>query len=496
MNHCTLAALLLATPFPTDLLPLTERLLASLQRLEHLIQAFRSQPVTPEATAAFEQSLLGLTRDLGRDVLEQVFNHLEPELPEQAPARLHVEGTSYRRRNKSPKTFATLFGPVRVSRLLYESLEAGRPCLVPLQLHLGVVAGRATPALARKVGQLSAGQTQRAVLRVLAEDHQIHWCHKTLRAVTAELASNLKGYRQAFQARRVVEWLRQAQRGKGPRRPVLAVGRDGIHVPLTAGKYNEASTATVSVYDQHGKRLGTVYLGQMPLYQQEALSEQLTGLLQEVFSLWRGARPRLAYVTDGGWHPTDYYDRVLRRMADPRNPGQRLVWERVIDFYHAACYVSQLSVALFKDGCMARYWARQMRKLLKEGRGGATRVLQSASYYFNREKLSAARREEFRKAHGYLQRHRRYMDYARYRAEGLPIGSGVTEAACKTTFTQRLKQSGMRWGLEGGQVIVDLRVLCMSGVYEDVFKAHLQRQSQELKGTWTVFPQQNQRRTG
>ena len=39
----------------------------------------------------------------------------------------------------------------------------------------------------------------------------------------------------------------------------------------------------------------------------------------------------------------------------------------------------------------------------------------------------------------------RWLDYRGYRRERLPIGSGVTEAACKTVFTQRLKQSGMTW---------------------------------------------------
>jgi len=40
-------------------------------------------------------------------------------------------------------------------------------------------------------------------------------------------------------------------------------------------------------------------------------------------------------------------------------------------------------------------------------------------------------------------------------------------------FTQRLKQSGMSWGIESGQVIVDLRVIHLSGVWEDVRRAYL-----------------------
>ena len=65
------------------------------------------------------------------------------------------------------------------------------------------------------------------------------------------------------------------------------------------------------------------------------------------------------------------------------------------------------------------------------------------------------------------------MDYGRYRRQGLSIGSGATEAACKTVFTQRFKRSGMRWHKESGQVIVDLRVLYLSGIWADAVRKEL-----------------------
>jgi hypothetical protein len=58
----------------------------------------------------------------------------------------------------------------------------------------------------------------------------------------------------------------------------------------------------------------------------------------------------------------------------------------------------------------------------------------------------------------------RHMRYDVYRRLGMPLGSGVTEAACKTIYTQRLKLSGMRWTGPGAQIILDLRVLLLSGV--------------------------------
>ena len=49
---------------------------------------------------------------------------------------------------------------------------------------------------------------------------------------------------------------------------------------------------------------------------------------------------------------------------------------------------------------------------------------------------------------------------------GLPIGSGVVEAACKTLVTERMKRSGMRWREAGGQAILTLRGWMQSGRFE------------------------------
>ena len=68
------------------------------------------------------------------------------------------------------------------------------------------------------------------------------------------------------------------------------------------------------------------------------------------------------------------------------------------------------------------------------------------------------------------------MRYRHYSCQRLPIGSGITEAACKTVFTQRLKRSGMSWTLAGGQVILDLRVIWLSGVWENVHQRYLASQ--------------------
>src|SRR5277367_5019758 len=54
------------------------------------------------------------------------------------------------------------------------------------------------------------------------------------------------------------------------------------------------------------------------------------------------------------------------------------------------------------------------------------------------------------------------MNYAESVILNHPIGSGVTEAACKTIVKQRLGQSGMQWKDKGAGVILSLRALVHS----------------------------------
>ena len=61
------------------------------------------------------------------------------------------------------------------------------------------------------------------------------------------------------------------------------------------------------------------------------------------------------------------------------------------------------------------------------------------------------------------------MDYAQYRKLNLPIGSGVTEAACKILIKQRLCNAGMRWKIKGAAVVLSLRSLILSETRWDQF---------------------------
>ena len=429
---------------------------------------------SPAAALKFERELDELLRELCRVVTELAYNRLEGEQPEALPHYVEHEAGQYRRLNeKTPnREVATLFGKITLWRHGYRYVERDvtEPTIFPLEVQLGLAEG-ATPALASEAARMMAetGATQETVLARLKERHGVTWGVKKLRAVTEHLAAAMERFRREYQAKQVVEWLRAAQGSKGRHRPVLAVGRDGITLQTQPHSFYEvATTATLTVYDRQGRRLGTVYLAYAPELGQQTMTDELTALVEDVLRQWEGPLPRLAYITDAGDSETKYYRQVLKKLRRPRT-GQRLAWQWVVDFYHAAQRLTTMAEALFGSGREASAWAARMRKLLKKP-NGPFRVLHAAAA-MKRRRLSARAAKEFQKAYNYLRTRTRHLQYAEFRRQGLPIGSGITEAACKTVFTQRLKLSGMRWSGPGAQTILNLRVLLLSGLWEDVYAA-------------------------
>jgi hypothetical protein len=277
--------------------------------------------------------------------------------------------------------------------------------------------------------------------------------------------------RQEAQVEKLLQLLEAAGQSKGRHKPVLSVGRDGVTVPLTVKSgaiWEVASTGTVAVLDRRGRRVGTVYLGYMPESKQGRMTEELTKLLSELLRRWSGPLPRLCYVTDAGDNETGYYETVLRRMKHPRT-GERLEWVRVLDYYHATKRLWTMAESLFGSGSSAKGWVKRMKKLLVKP-NGIRRVLNSAAVLRSQCGLKGKSLTDFNAAYNYLRARTDLMRYAAYKRVGIPRGSGVTEAACKTVYAQRLKLSGMCWKKAGGQTIVNLRVVLLSGVWNEAYR--------------------------
>jgi hypothetical protein len=462
----------------------------ALQQFRQVLQDFGSQPVTPLRLFELEGQMKTATQELNRAALAWELNQLEPSRASDLPLNVEFDAEWHTRRNEQTRhEVSTTFGKIDLWRMGYRPTDkSGGPTIFPLEQQLGLIAG-ATPALAERAAyyQAEAGATQRRTLERLKQEHNVVWGVPKLREVVGHVAEAMADGRHEVQVEKLLELLEQAWSSTGRHKPVLSVGRDGISfgVPVKGGTIFEvASAATVSVYDRRGKRLGTVYLAYTPESKQPRMTEHLTRLVCEVLQRWDKPLPRLCYVTDAGDNETTYYDTVLRPMRHPRT-GERLEWIRVLDYYHASEYIGKMATALFGKNPAAQSWVRRMLQLLKQP-GGIRRVLNSAAALRSRYPMKAKKRQDdFGKAYEYLRKRTKFMRYAAYQRVGIPCGSGVTEAACKTIYTQRLKLSGMRWKTPGAQTVLHLRVMLLSAVWTEAYQRMLTKLKEVKVPTYT-----------
>jgi hypothetical protein len=136
----------------------------------------------------------------------------------------------------------------------------------------------------------------------------------------------------------------------------------------------------------------------------------------------------------------------------------------IVDLYHAREHLHALGTLVTPVLDDAPDWLAQ--RLADLDRGDVARVL-SASRSLT---VPGSMTQEVAKALGYFETNQDRMRYARFRNLGLFVGSGAVEAGCRAVVAQRLKLSGMRWGVPGATGIVTLRCLEASGRWEEIWQ--------------------------
>jgi len=428
---------------------------------------FSRREITPASTDKFERRLERLVRELARLVLQQAFRRLESDSRDQTVSSFRFDGELYRRNRRTPKGIDTRFGQVTFDRWFFQNTQPESLGIAPLDVRLGLVAGRMTPALAEVTGRLAADLPQQATLSMLSERFSVRPSVEAYRRVVADLATQVRCVHDDEAVGQLIDWIEQARQSEGKHAVLLQVGRDGVYVQ-TRPCWEEASCGTLAVYDRDRKRVGTIYLGQMPESEQPTMTKRLTYVIEGLLRGIGDEVPTLRYVTDAGCHPQSYFRKVLSKMKHPVT-GRGLKWSWGVDFFHACEYVSQLAASIFGTGTTrANEWAEQQRHILRHEKNGVSKVIASAAQQKRRVGLKGTKKD-YNGAMNYLKKYRGYMDFAERKKRGDPIGSGITEAGCKVIFNQRLKQSGMRWHRKTGQYIVDLRTANRSGIWNRIW---------------------------
>ena len=70
----------------------------------------------------------------------------------------------------------------------------------------------------------------------------------------------------------------------------------------------------------------------------------------------------------------------------------------------------------------------------------------------------------------YYQNNHQRMKYKTFKDKGYLIGSGAMESAIRNVVQHRLKRSGQRWTVKGGQQITNIRTLFLSNEQDKIIQ--------------------------
>lgn len=386
-----------------------------------------------------------------------------PELPVMCPkCQARMQGTGPR-----GKQVLTLLGHTRYTRLRYCCPQCGA-VRYPGDEALDLVRTSRSPGVCRQTARLGAKEPFHEVAKDLHELAGIALSRKDAERIAEGIGEDLEA-----RDRRERERLRFVQ-PPSPEVPktieTLYIEMDGTGVPAVArelegrkGKEPGEPPGTREV------KLGCVFTQTTTDHEgrpvRDPESSSYTGAVEEV----------------GPFGKRLYAEAVRRGLYTAKRVvvlGDAAAWitsivqdhfpmaAHVLDFYHAEEHVAALANALFSKSDDATYYRERWWELLAEGR--IEEIIEQANAHLprNPDAHKDARREV-----NYLDKHKEKMRYARFRREGLFIGSGVIEAACKTIVCQRLKQSGMEWTVRGADAIIALRCAILSNRFQDYWDA-------------------------
>lgn len=329
------------------------------------------------------------------------------------------------------KDYQTPYGTARVERHVYQSHSGGKT-FCPLEKDARIII-TSTPKFAQMT---SSKYSQMSVASVKSDLENNHG-----RVVQKKLIQDVSEAVGTFLSAKDETWnyelpeFDEAVKG-------ISIGLDGTCMQMKDDGWREAMTGTICIYNKFGDNMHTTYVATPPEYGKEKF---LTKFENEIIRV-KEKFPNIPSIGLADGAKTNWP--FLNKHTD----------HQLIDFFHASEYIGKVGRVVFKDVQERENWIEDQCHKLKYNMGAASRLINEMKEL----EVGIKKKEDteiIAAAISYFVNNNNEdrMQYYKYEASVLPIGSGATEAACKVIVKQRMCKSGMRWKNDGAQIVLALR---------------------------------------
>lgn len=375
--------------------------------------------------------------------LQQALNEIGTQATGECLRRFDTDGSKIQlgdhkmtTKGRKPKTYQTPYGAVSIERHVYQS-SAGGAIFCPLERDARTMR-TATPLFAKQVAFKYANNNAATVKTDFSQHGR-----EIARSYVGEVADDVA----SVACEKEWTWSYAVPVAPaGDQIKTIAVGVDGTCGLFVGDGYRQVMVGTISFYTQEGQRCSTIYVASSP----EAGKASFFAKMERELDLVRAKYPQAHYVgvADGAHDLWPWLE-------------QQCPWQ-VVDFWHASEYLAAAAPGMCRGAARQSAWLEDACHRLKHDRGGVAALIEE--FKEARAKLGKKSRSlaALDRAISYFTNHEQRMNYHLYQTMGFPIGSGVTEAACKSVVKERLCGSGMKWTIGGAENTLTLRALTKS----------------------------------
>lgn len=340
------------------------------------------------------------------------------------------------KRTKISKKYETPYGVTAVNRYAYQGSEGGA-VFYPMEANARIV-GSSTPLFAQSVSYLYSNNDSSAAQSSLEQTTGRTISRCLIQDLSAVVAEQVEAKSRHLSYSHCEPTLLEVS--------FVTIGLDGTCMLFCGKEYRQAMVGTIAFYDANGERLHTNYIAAAPEHGKATFLQRMDEEIERIKNKYGSVR--YVGISDGA---ADFLPWLKRHTST-----------QVLDFWHVTEYLSRSAGAIHRSKAKQEKWLAETCHALKHNHGAAELILAELEEAFGKRNLSSGVREKLAAALTYFGNNMARMNYASYRKTNLPIGSGITEAACKTVVKSRMCGSGMKWKHSGSDGVLTLRALSLT----------------------------------
>lgn len=345
---------------------------------------------------------------------------------------IEKSGKRWTSKGQQPKTYQTPYGSIEINRHIYQTSRGGET-YCPLEVDSRIII-TSTPRFAKQISHKYAEMSSVRLLEDLRENHGRE-VNRAFVQILAEAVGNIASIKEE-------DWTYQTPK-LDVEIPTVSIGLDGTCMLMCGEGFRQAMVGTISLYSREGERQHTTYIAASPEYGREIF---LTRLRREVEQIKR-------------LYPNAHYQGLADGASENWTFLNSVTTTQILDFYHATQYLGKFAKAIHSRSVEnQKVWMDTHCHKLKHDAGFA-KILLAEMEIIQPKRVSKSVLEGFNDAITYFRNHHHQMHYVEAIDSNLPIGSGITEAACKVIIKARLCCSGMKWKDKGASIVLSLRAL-------------------------------------